>query len=142
MAGPLAEVAAVTEAGRRLAGLALELLADRLELAGLELREAKLRLVQALVLALCAMMLLALALALAVVTVLLVLPPPWRPLAAGLGAGCCLLLGAGVLIGLRRRLARRPWPLPRPSRKSKRTGHVSRPPTAHPGSGQTGMAGP
>ncbi|MGD9610651.1 MAG: phage holin family protein [Desulfovibrionaceae bacterium] len=108
MAGPLAEVAAVTEAGRRLAGLALELLADRLELAGLELREAKLRLVQALVLALCAMMLLALALALAVVTVLLVLPPPWRPLAAGLGAGCCLLLGAGVLIGLRRRLARRP----------------------------------
>lgn len=108
MAGPLAELAAVTEAGRRLAGLVVELLADRLELAGLELREAKVRLVQAIVLALCALTLFALALALALVAVLLVLPPDWRPLAAGLAAGVCLLLGAGVLVGLRRRLARRP----------------------------------
>jgi uncharacterized membrane protein YqjE len=108
MLHPLAELTAVTEAGRRLIGLVLELLADRLELAGLELREAKIRLLEALGLALIGLALCLLALALAVVAVLLVLPPQWRPAAAAGAAGLCLLLGAWALRGLRRRLARRP----------------------------------
>ena len=92
----------------RLAGLALSLLAERLELAGLELREAEIRLVQAGVLALTGMILFALALGLAVVCVMLVLPEPWRPWAAGAGAGVCLLCGWWALFALRRRLSRRP----------------------------------
>lgn len=108
MGGSLPELGGLSEAARRLVGLALELASDRLELAGLELREAEIRLVQALLLAVAGLALLGLGLALGVVCVMLVLPPPWRPWAAGLGAGGCLLLGLWALAGLRRRLGRRP----------------------------------
>ena len=108
MTGPLAELAGLSEAGRRLVGLVLALVADRLELAGLELREAEIRLVQAVVLALSGLALLALAFGLAILCAMLVLPEPWRPWAAGLLAGICLVLGWCALAGLRRRLSRRP----------------------------------
>jgi uncharacterized membrane protein YqjE len=105
---PLPELAELGAAGRRLAGLAVDLLTDRLELAGLELREAELRLVQGLIVALWGLVLLVAGLALAILAALLFLPPPWRPTAAALAAGLCLVLGGAALIGARRRLARRP----------------------------------
>jgi uncharacterized membrane protein YqjE len=101
------------ETGRRLARLAVELLVDRLELAGLELREVEVRLVQCLVVALWGVLLLGAGLVLAGVAVLLFLPPQWRALAAAAGAVLCLVLGWLALRGLRRRLVRRPLPFAR-----------------------------
>ena len=100
----------LTAAGGRLVGVVMDLLADRLELLGLEARELKIRLVQMVLLACFGAALLLLGLGLAFVAVLLVLPPPWRVLfAAGCGVVC---LGAGgvALLVLRRRLARMPLP--------------------------------
>jgi len=108
MTPPLTELAGLAASGRRLAGLVMELLADRLELAGLELREAKIRLVQYLLLALLGLALLLGGLALIVLAVMLALPPQWRPMAAAAGAAVSLALGGLTLAGLRRRLARRP----------------------------------
>lgn len=108
MAGPLTEMAGVSEAARRLLGLAVELVTERLELAGLDLREAEIRLVQALLLALAGLGLLGLGLGLAILAVMLVLPAEWRALAAGGGAAASLIGGWWALAALRRRLARRP----------------------------------
>lgn len=107
------ELAELGAAGRRLAGLVVEALADRLELAGLDLREAEVRLVQAVLALLFGLALVVAGLGLAVVAVLLSLPPQWRPAAAAIAAGAGLLGGLAVLAGARRRLTRRPAPFSR-----------------------------
>jgi uncharacterized membrane protein YqjE len=104
----LPDLETLTATGRRLTGLVLGLLTDRLELAGLELRETEIRLVQGLIVALWGLALLLAGLALAILAILLFLPPPWRPLAAGAAGALCLVLGALALAGARRRLGRRP----------------------------------
>lgn len=101
----LADLAA--SAGRMLA-LGLDILADRLELLGIEAREAKVRLVQALLLAILGAALLVVGLGLAVLAVLLALPPGLRLAFAAGGGAACLLAGAAALWVLRRRLARLP----------------------------------
>lgn len=101
------------EIGHRLVRLIVESLVDRLELAGLELREVEVRLVQYLLLALWGVLLLVAGLVLAGVAVLLWVPPPWRAVTAGAGAAVCLVLGGVALLGLRRRLSRAPLPLAR-----------------------------
>ncbi len=95
-------------AGQRLGGLAMDLLANRLELCGLELRQAKIRFLQFVLLACCGAALLVAGLALALVAVLLALPPQWRLPFAGLAAVLCLVSGALALGSLRRRLAKVP----------------------------------
>lgn len=102
------ELAELGASGRRLAGLVLEALADRLELLGLDLRETEVRLVQAVLALLFGLALVVAGLGLAVVAALLFLPPPWRPLAAAIAAALCLGCGLAVLAAARRRLARRP----------------------------------
>ena len=104
----LPELESLTAAGRRLAGVVLEILADRLELAGLEWRETELRLIQGLLVALWGLILLVAGLILAVVALLLFLPSPLRPFAAGAAGVLCLLAGVMALAGARRRLGRRP----------------------------------
>lgn len=102
------ELAELGAAVRRLAGLLVEALADRLRLAGLDLRETEVRLVQIVLALLSGLTLLVVGLGLAVVAALLFLPPPWRPVAAGIAAAVCLLTGLAILAAARRRLARRP----------------------------------
>ncbi|EHJ48262.1 hypothetical protein DFW101_2257 [Solidesulfovibrio carbinoliphilus subsp. oakridgensis] len=94
--------------GGRVLGLAAELLAGRLELLGLEAREAKIRLLQFLILACLGAVFLAVGLALAVLAVLLAVPPAWRLPAVAGGAGVCLVVAWAALWSLRRRVARLP----------------------------------
>jgi uncharacterized membrane protein YqjE len=92
----------------RLGGAGAGLVGERLELASLELREAKIRLVQALILACAAMFLGLLGLAILVVAVAFALPEQWRLYGLVAMAGLCLLAGLGAFFSLRRRLSRRP----------------------------------
>ena len=108
MADTFAALSELTAAAGRMAGLALDIAVDRLELLGVEAREVKIRLIQLVLLALFGAALVLLGLALAVVAVMLALPPPWRlALAGGLG-GLFLVVGTVALCLLRRRLARLP----------------------------------
>ena len=108
MADAFAALSELTAAAGRLAGLALDMTVDRLELLGIEAREVKIRLIQLALLAVAGAALLLFGLALAVVAALLAVPPPWRLAAAG--GGAALFLGAGIVVlcRLRRRLARAP----------------------------------
>ncbi|EFL50198.1 Protein of unknown function DUF2311, membrane [Solidesulfovibrio fructosivorans JJ]] len=100
--GPLDETLA---AGGRLSGVCLDILADRLELLGLEAREAKVRLAQCLILACAGAALLVVGLGLVGVAVLIAVPPPWRAWVAAGIAFVCLAAGAGAFWRLRRRLS-------------------------------------
>ena len=108
MADTFAALSELMAAAGRMAGLALDLVVDRLELLGLEAREAKIRLVQLLLLALFGAALFMLGLGLVILALFLVLPPPWRLIVAAGGGGLLLLLGCAALFALRRRLARLP----------------------------------
>lgn len=95
-------------AAGRIGGIAAQMLQDRLELLALELREAKIRFVQALILA-CLGVVFALAGLLLLVTVgVLALPPEWRLCGLAAAAAASLLAGAAVFFALRRCLGRRP----------------------------------
>lgn len=98
------------EAAARLGGLGAEVLGDRLELAALELREAKIRFLQVLILALAGTALCLLGLTLALITVILVLPEHLRLAALAAAAALCLLAGAVNLFRLKRRLSAQPPP--------------------------------
>lgn len=108
MSDVFAALGELAASARRMAGLALDIAADRLELLGLEAREIKVRLIQMLLLAVCGAALCLMGLALAVVALFLVLPPEWRLALAGGGGALLFLAGAGALCVLRRRLARMP----------------------------------
>jgi len=108
MAGAIAELSELLAGVGRLGGLALDLVADRLALLGVEAREAKIRLVQLLLLACLGTALLLLGLVLVILAVLLATPAQWRWQAAAICAAVCLLAGAGALFSLRRRISRMP----------------------------------
>ena len=108
MSATLDALSDLTASAGRMLGLGLDILSDRLELLGIEAREAKVRLVQVLLLAMCGAALLAVGLGLAVMAVLLALPPGLRLAVAAAGGAACLLAGAVALLVLRRRLARLP----------------------------------
>jgi uncharacterized membrane protein YqjE len=91
-----------------LGGEGLGLLSDRLELASLELREAKIRLIQAIVLACAGTALCLLGVVLLIIAVALALPPEWRLYWLFATTGISLVAGLGALFSLRRRLSRRP----------------------------------
>jgi uncharacterized membrane protein YqjE len=108
VADTFAALSELMAAAGRMAGLALDLVVDRLELLGLEAREAKIRLVQLLLLALFGAALFLLGLGLAILALFLVLPPQGRLVLAAGGGGLLLVLGTVALLMLRRRLARLP----------------------------------
>lgn len=108
MAGAMAELSELLAACGRLGAVALDLAADRLTLLGLEAREAKIRLVQLLLLACLGAALLVMGLSLAVLAVLLATPAEWRWPVAALGAAGCLLAAVCALVSLRRRISRMP----------------------------------
>ncbi len=91
----------------RLGGQAAGLLKDRLELLALELREDKIRLTQALILALAGVGLLGLGVVLLGCAAVLALPPEWRAPALALLGVAALVIGAVALAGVRRRLSAR-----------------------------------
>ena len=94
-------------AAGRLGGVASQILQDRLELLALELREAKIRFIQALLLACMGTVLLILGLLLLVVAGIYALAPEWRLYALTGAAAAGMLSGSIVLIVLRRRLGRK-----------------------------------
>jgi uncharacterized membrane protein YqjE len=92
----------------RFSGIAGQMLRDRLELLALELREAKIRFIQALLLACMGVVFFLLGLLLLVLACLYVLPVEWRLYGLGGTALVSLLAGAIVFIILSRHLVRKP----------------------------------
>ena len=92
----------------RLGGLALQMLQDRVELLALELREAKIRSLQLLLLLCLGMCCCMLGLLLLVVAGVLALPPEWRIVGLASAGGASLVAGGAFLWALRRRLTRAP----------------------------------
>ena len=101
-------ISGFTGAAGRVGGIAAQILEDRLELLALELREAKIRFVQALVLACVGVVFSLLGLLLLVLTGVYVLAPEWRLYGLAVAAAAGLLAGAGVFTILRRHLERKP----------------------------------
>lgn len=92
----------------RFSGIAGQVLQDRLELLALELREAKIRFIQALLLACMGVVFFLLGLLLLVLACLYVLPAEWRLYGLAGTALVSLLAGTIVFIILRRHLVRKP----------------------------------
>jgi uncharacterized membrane protein YqjE len=92
----------------RLGGAGLDMLGDRLELAALELREANIRFIQALILACAGTILCLFGLGLLILAAVFALPLEWRLLGIGVMAGLSLLGGLAAFLSLRRRISERP----------------------------------
>jgi len=108
MAGLTSLFSGLFEALGSLGSTGTGMFGDRLELAGLELREAKIRLVQFLILCLAGTGLSLLGLILLALAVVYALPPQWRlPALAALGAAS-LLAGLAAFLALRSRIRRAP----------------------------------
>lgn len=101
-------ISGISGTASRFGGMAAHMLQDRLELLGLELREAKIRFIQALLLACIGVVFTLLGLVLAVLAILYFLPLEWRLYGVLLVATLSLLVGAMVFIALRRRLVQKP----------------------------------
>jgi len=101
-------IGGVTQNLGRLGRDGLGLVADHLELAALELREAKALLAQVVVLASVGAALCVLALGLLFAAADLALPPEWRPLGLAVMGAVSLLGGMIVLFMLKRRISKRP----------------------------------
>lgn len=84
------------------------MIGDRLELAALELREAKIHFIQVVILACMGTALCLFGLALLIVASTLALPPEWRLHWLVAMAGISLLVGLLAFLSLRRRISRRP----------------------------------
>ncbi|NCC84729.1 MAG: phage holin family protein [Clostridia bacterium] len=95
-------------AATRIGGAATKMLQDRLELLALELREAKIRFVQALILVCLGVTFSLLGLVLLVLTGLSELPPEWRVYGLAGAALVSLVAGAAALLSLRRVLGQSP----------------------------------
>ena len=91
----------------RLGGIATQILEDRLQLLALEIREAKIRFVQALLLACMGVVFSLLGLQLLVLAGLYVLPPEWRLLGLVVMATVSIVAGVVVFIVLSRHLQRK-----------------------------------
>ena len=96
-----------TGAAGRLGGIAVQILRDRLELLALELREAKIRFVQALLLASIGAAFLMVGLLLLVVAGFYALAPEWRLCGLAVAAAVSILVGAVFFIVLRRNFKRK-----------------------------------
>jgi uncharacterized membrane protein YqjE len=97
-----------TGAAGRLSGVAAQILEDRLELLALEVREAKIRLVQALLLACIGVVFSMVGLLLLVLAGVYVLPPELRMYGLVAAAAVGILAGVIVFILLSRHLGRKP----------------------------------
>jgi|GEM_PF-443621 uncharacterized membrane protein YqjE len=91
----------------RLGGISVQILHDRLELLALELREAKIRFIQALLLACIGVVFSLLGLLLLVLACLYVLPPEWRLYGLAVTAMVSTLAGVIFFIVLSRRLGQK-----------------------------------
>ena len=100
-------ISGISGAAGRLGGIAAQMLEDRLQLLALELREAKIRFVQALLLACMGVVFSLLGLLLLVLAGLYVLPPEWRFLGLVVTAGVSILTGLVVFVVLSRHLQRK-----------------------------------
>jgi uncharacterized membrane protein YqjE len=92
----------------RFSGIAGQVLQDRLELLALELREAKIRFIQALLLACMGVVFFLFGLLLLVLACLYVLPVEWRLYGLAGAALISLVAGSVVFMILRRHLVRKP----------------------------------
>ena len=101
-------ISGFTGAAGRLSGIAAQILEDRLELLALELREAKIRLIQALLLACVGVVFSMLGLLLLVLAGVYVLPPELRIYGLIAVAVASILAGVIVFIILSRHLGRKP----------------------------------
>lgn len=99
-----------TGAATRLGGVATQILRDRLELLALELREAKIRFVQTLILVCLGVVFSLLGLVLLIVAGVWVLPPQWRVYGLGAAAVASLIAGAAAFRTLSRILEKSPLP--------------------------------
>jgi len=97
-----------TGAAGHYGGIASQIVQDRLELLALELREAKVRFVQALLLACMAVVFSLLGLLLLVLAGLYGLPPEWRLYGIAGAAVASVLTGTALFIVLCRHLGRKP----------------------------------
>ena len=95
-------------AATRLGGVASQILQDRLELLALEVREAKIRFVQALLLVCLGVVFSLLGLVLLVLTGVYGLPPEWRVYGLAVAALASLVAGAVAFLSLRRVLGQSP----------------------------------
>jgi len=92
----------------RFSGIFFQVVQDRLELLALELREAKIHLVQALLLACMAVVFSLLGLLLLVLAGVYVLPPEWRLYGLAFAAAASILAGVVFFIVLCRHLEQKP----------------------------------
>lgn len=97
-----------TGAATRLGGVATQILQDRLELLALELREAKIRFVQALVLVCLGVVFFLLGLVLLVLAGVYELPPEWRVYGLAIAAVASLIAGTVAFRALSRILGQGP----------------------------------
>jgi uncharacterized membrane protein YqjE len=98
----------ITGTAGRFGGIASRILQDRLELMSLELREAKIRFVQAWLLACVGVVFSFLGLLLLVLVGVYGLEPEWRIYGLAVAAAASLLVGTAVFIILRRHLEKKP----------------------------------
>lgn len=101
-------IAELMEPAGRLGGVAGQILQDRLDLLALELREAKIRWVQAMLLACMGVLFSLLGLLLLLLAGAYALPPEWRLYGLAAEGAASLLAGATAFTFLRRRLGRKP----------------------------------
>ena len=101
-------ISGFTGAAGRIGGIAAEILQDRLELLALELREAKIRFIQALLLVCMGMVFSLLGLLSLVLAAVYYLAPEWRLYGLVAVAAAGILVGAAAFIVLARRLKRKP----------------------------------
>lgn len=101
-------ISGFTGAAARIGATAAQILQDRLELLALELREAKIRVVQALLLACMGMVFSLLGFLLMVLAGVHALPPQWRLFGLAAAAVGSILAGAAAFAALSRRLDREP----------------------------------
>lgn len=106
MTGLSSFVSGLLEALGGLGSTGAGMLGDRLELAALELREAKIRLIQALILVCAGVVLSLFGLILLVLAAVYALPPQWRLHGLSALGALGLLAGLWAFLSLRRRMAR------------------------------------
>jgi uncharacterized membrane protein YqjE len=101
-------ISGFTGAAGRFGGLASQILQDRLELLALELREAKIRFVQAVLLVCMAVIFSLLGLLLLVMVSVYAMPAEWRLYGLAVAAGVSILAGTVAFMVLLRHLGRKP----------------------------------
>jgi uncharacterized membrane protein YqjE len=100
-------ISGYTGAASRLGGIAAQILQDRLELLSLEMREAKIRFVQVLLLASIGVSFFMLGILLMILAGVYILSPEWRFYGLAAAALACIVVGAAFFAHLRRHLKRK-----------------------------------